>query len=185
MSFADPQMELLPDLDFQDASAPAVGDGLLDVEVTDGGIFNALDDLEHMAPWQLRNRLLRNWRVRKLAGEYSHCQQVACGKASHVGESIAKIGGEAVDDLGSPSGFLLAGKNNFPSMPICLDDDGVSREHGADACAAKAALDFSKCGAVCVWQARQRRWHGETSVLAGATACQATADFERRRRIQL
>jgi hypothetical protein len=60
LSFADTQMELLPDLDFQDASTPTVGDGLLDVEVTDGGIFNTLDDLEHVAPWQLRNRLLRN-----------------------------------------------------------------------------------------------------------------------------
>jgi len=77
LSFADPQMELLPDLDFQDASAPAVGDGLLDVEVSDGGIFDSLENLQNMAPWQLRNRLLRNWKIRKLAGEYFHCQQVA------------------------------------------------------------------------------------------------------------
>ena len=179
------EMEAVLDLDFQDASAPSVGDGLLDVEVTDGGIFNALNDLEDMAPRQLRNRLLRNWRIGKLASEYFHCQQVARGEALHGGESLAEIGGEAVDDLGAPSGFLLALKDDFSGMPVGFDDDGIGREHGPDARALQVAFDLLQCGAVGVRQARQRRWRGETSVLAGATACQANIGFQRHRRIQI
>ena len=105
-------------------------------------------------------------------------------KGPHVGEGIAEIGGEAVDDLGSPVGFLLAGKNDFSSVPIGFDDDRVGCKDGADACAAQMTLDLLQCGAVGVRQARKRRRRGETSLLAGATPCQATADFERRRRIQ-
>ena len=93
-------------------------------------------------------------------GKYFHCQQVACGKAPHVGEGVAKIGGKAVDDLGSQGGFLLALKDDFSGMPIGFDNDGVGCQNGT-------------------------RWRGETSVLAGSTACGATADFEQRRRIQL
>ena len=142
------EMEAVLELDFQDASAPSVGKGFPDVKVAVGGIFNALNDLEDMAPRQLRNRLLRNWRIWKLACEYFHCQQVARGEALHVGESLAKIGGEAVDDLGAPGGFLLALKDDFSGMPVGFDDDGIGREHGPDARALQVAFDFFKCGAV-------------------------------------
>jgi hypothetical protein len=142
------EMEAVLDLDFQDASAPSVGDGFPDVKLAVDGIFNALNDLEDMAPRQLRNRLLRNWRIGKLASEYFHCQQVARGEALHVGESLAEIGGEAVDDLGAPSGFLLALKYYFSGVPIGFDDDGIGREHGADARTLQVAFDFFKCGAV-------------------------------------
>jgi hypothetical protein len=141
-------METVLDLDFQDASAPSAGKGFPDVKLAVDGIFNALNDLEDMAPRQLRNRLLRNWRIGKLASEYFHCQQVARGEALHVGESLAEIGGEAVDDLGAPSGFLLALKYDFSGVPIGFDDDGIGREHGADARALQVAFDFFKCGAV-------------------------------------
>jgi hypothetical protein len=85
------EMESVLDLDFQDASAPSVGKGFPDVKLAVDGVFNALNDLEDMAPRQLRNRLLRNWRIRKLASEYFHCQQVARGEALHVRKSIAEI----------------------------------------------------------------------------------------------
>ena len=90
-----------------------------------------------------------------------------------------------VDDLGSLGGFLLAGKNDFSGVPIGFDDDGVGCKDGADACAAQMTLDLLQCGAVGVRQARKRRRRGETSLLAGATACQAPAGFERRLSIQL
>lgn len=53
------------DLRFQAAAAQAVCDGLADVKVPCGGVFDALDDLENMAPRQLRNRLFRNWLTAK------------------------------------------------------------------------------------------------------------------------
>jgi hypothetical protein len=41
-------------------AAPLWIDELVDVEVADGGVFDALHDLENMAPGQLRNGLLRD-----------------------------------------------------------------------------------------------------------------------------
>jgi hypothetical protein len=64
------EMKAVLDLDFQDASAPSVGKGFPDVKLAVDGIFNALNDLEDMAPRQLRNRLLRNWGFREFASEY-------------------------------------------------------------------------------------------------------------------
>ena len=71
------KVELVLNLDFQDAAAPAVGKGLADVEIAGGGVFQLLHDLEDVPPGQLRNRLLRNWTIREFAGEYFHRQQVA------------------------------------------------------------------------------------------------------------
>jgi len=71
-------VELVPDLDFQDAAAPAVGDSLLDVKIPGGGVFDPLNDLKNMSPRQLRNDLLRNWPDGKFKCNVLHCQQVAC-----------------------------------------------------------------------------------------------------------
>jgi hypothetical protein len=46
-----------------------VGDGLLDVKVSDGGIFDHLEKPDDMASGQLRNRLFRNCPVGECFGK--------------------------------------------------------------------------------------------------------------------
>jgi hypothetical protein len=57
----------------------------------------------------LRNRLLRNWAIGELAGEYLHAQQVACGEAAHVRELLFDIRSEAVNDFSTPGCVILPG----------------------------------------------------------------------------
>ena len=150
-------MEPVLDLNFEDATAPAVGEGFADVELADGGVFGTLHDLENVAPWQLRNRLLRNWASGELAGEYFHRQKVTRRQSAHIRELLFQVGGEAVDDFGAPGGFLLAGEDNFPSPPVGFDDDGIGHQDGANAGAAEVGLYFLKRGGVAL---RQRRSGG-------------------------
>lgn len=106
---------------------------------------------ENVTPRQLRNSLLRNWTTRELPGKDFHGQKVAGRQASHVREGFLKVGGKAVDDFGSPSGFLLAGENDFPGVPIRFDDNGIGRENGTDAGVAEVGLDLLKRGGVGLW----------------------------------
>ena len=62
-------------------------------------------------------------------------------------------------------------------MPIGFDNDGVGREHGADARAAQVALDLFQCGAVGVRQARKRRRRGETNLLRGCDRVPSACRF--------
>jgi hypothetical protein len=95
--------------------------------------------------------LFRNWVFRECLGKELHGEKVARGQATHVREGFLKVGGKAVDDFGSPSGFLLAGENDFPGVPIGFDDNGISSENGANAGVAEVGLDFLKRGGVGLW----------------------------------
>jgi hypothetical protein len=125
-----------------------MGEGLADVEITGGGVFGTLHDLKDMAPRQLRNRLLRNWAIRELSGKYLHREQITNGQAAHVRELLLEVGGEAVDNFGSPDGFPLAGENNFPGLPVGLDYDGVGSEDRPDAGTAEVGLNLLERGGV-------------------------------------
>ncbi len=125
-----------------------MGEGFADVEIACGGVFDHLDQPDDLAPRQLRNRLFRNWAIRKRLGKELHGQKVARGQATHVREGFLKVGGKAVDDFGSPCGFLLAGENDFPGVPLGFDHNGISRENGADAGVAEVGLDLLKRGDV-------------------------------------
>ncbi len=83
-------MEAVLDLDFQDASAPSVGKGFGDAKLAVGGVLNALNDLEDMAPRQLRNRLLRNWRIGKLASEYFIASRLRVERPCMVGKALRR-----------------------------------------------------------------------------------------------
>jgi hypothetical protein len=61
LRLAGAKVEVLLDLDFQNAAASAFGEAVVDLERAGGGVFCPLHDLENVAPRQLRNRLLRNW----------------------------------------------------------------------------------------------------------------------------
>jgi hypothetical protein len=50
LSFAQTKMQLLLDLDFQNATAPAVDECLLDIELARSGFFDPLDNLENVSP---------------------------------------------------------------------------------------------------------------------------------------
>ena len=92
--------------------------------------------------------MFHNWTVRERLGKGPHEKQVARSETSHVREGFLKVGGKAVDDFGSPSGFLLAGENDFSGVPIRFDDNGIGRENGADAGVAEVGLDLLKRGGV-------------------------------------
>jgi len=95
-----------------------------------------------MPPRQLRNSLLRNWASGEFTGEYLHGQQVARREAAHVREGFFEVGGKAVDDSGSPCGFLLPGEDDLPGLPLGFDDHGVGSDHGANAGVAEVGFDF-------------------------------------------
>ena len=95
--------------------------------------------------------MFHNWTVWEGFGKCPHREQVASSEPTHVREGFLKVGGKAVDDFGSPSSFLLAGENDFPGVPIRLDDNGIGRENGTDAGVAEVGLDLLKCGGVGHW----------------------------------
>jgi hypothetical protein len=95
--------------------------------------------------------LFRNCAVRECLGKELHGKKVARGQPTHVREGFLKVGGKAVDDFGSPSGFLLAGENDFPGVPIRFDHNGIGRENGTDAGVAEVGLDLLKRGGVGLW----------------------------------
>jgi hypothetical protein len=66
------EVELTLDLDFQVAAAPSAGDGLPDVELAGGRVFDHLEEPDDVSPRQLRNRLFRNWTIREGGGEQAH-----------------------------------------------------------------------------------------------------------------
>ena len=86
---------------------------------------------------------------------------------------MPEIGSEAIDDLGSPSGLLLAGEDNFARLPVGLDDDGVGREDGADAGAAEVGLYFLKRGGVALGQGSGGGRDREDRLGAGTTSREA------------
>jgi hypothetical protein len=129
-ALAEAEVELLLDLQLHDAAAPAVGDGLLDVEIPRGGVLDHLEEPDDVSPRQLRNRLFRNWASGTLRPNL-HGQEVAPMKVPPCpGNASRKIGGEAINDPGTPGGFLLAGEDDFPGLPVGFDDDGVGGQHG-------------------------------------------------------
>ncbi len=103
---------------------------------------------QNVAPGQLRNRLFRNWAFREGLGKELHGEKVPRRQSAHVREGFLKVGGKAVDDFGSPIGFLLAGENDFPGVPIRFDHNGIGRENGTDAGVAEVGLDLLKSGCV-------------------------------------
>ena len=100
----------------------------------------------------MRNRLLRNWVFGELTGEYLHRQEVPHREPTHIGESLLKVNGEAVNDFGSPSGFLLAGENDFSRVPVGFDNDGIGRKDGTDAGTAEVGLNLLERGGVSLGQ---------------------------------
>ena len=95
--------------------------------------------------------MFHNWTVWERLGKGPHGKQVASSEATHVREGFLKVGGKAINDFGSPSGFLLAGENDFPGVPIGFDDNRIGRENGTDAGVAEVGLDFLKRGGVGLW----------------------------------
>lgn len=164
LRLARPEMELALDLNFRHVTAPPMGDGLADVERARVRVFDPLHDLEGVSPGQLRNRLLRNWACWELTGKNLHRQKVAHRKAAHVRECFLQVGGEAVDDSGPPTGFLLTGENDSSRVPVCLDENGIRGEDSADAGAAEMGLYLLKGGGVALGQRCGRRGHRKDGV---------------------
>ncbi len=67
LCLARAEVELVLDLQFEDRAAPAVGEGLADAEIAGRGVFHHLHEANDLAPGQLRNRLFRNWALRRMA----------------------------------------------------------------------------------------------------------------------
>ena len=145
----------------------AAGDWLVDVELAGNALFNALHDLKHMPPGQLRNRLLRNWNFGKLARKNLHRQKVAGGKPGHARKLDPKVSGEPVNDLGPPGSFLQSGEDNLPRLPVSFDDDGIGCQDGPNAGAAEVHLDLPQCDSVVRGQGGRRRRNGKDGVGTG------------------
>jgi hypothetical protein len=86
--------------------------------------------------------LLRNWAIRELASKYLHGQQVPRGQPAHVRELFSQVGGQTINDLGTPGRLFLALKDDLACMPIGFHDDGIRCQHGADSGMAEVALDL-------------------------------------------
>ena len=70
-----------------------------------------------MAPGDLCT-LLHNWLLGPGLGESPHVFEVPGREALHAGEFPAEVLGQAVDDLGPPAVFLLAGEDVAADLPV-------------------------------------------------------------------
>ena len=113
--------------------------------------------------------MFHNWAVREGFGKCSHGEQVAASEPAHVREGFLEVGGEPVNDFGTPGGLLLAGEDDFSSLPVGFDDDGVGRQNGADASTAEVGLYLLKRGGVALGQRRGSRRNREDRFGPGAT----------------
>ena len=87
-----------------------------------------------------------------------HGYQVTRRKSAHIGEGFLQVGGEAIDDSGTPGGLFLPCQDDFPGVSVGFDDDGIGRQDGTDTATAEMGLDFLKCGGVALGQRRRRRY---------------------------
>jgi len=135
-------MELLLNLHFHEAAAPAVGNGLADIKLPHGRLFDHLEQADDVAPGQLRNRLFRNFTRRESQGQQLHGQQIASRQPLHARKGLPQVGGQAVNHLGSPALLLLTLENDLAGLPIGSNNHRIRRQSRADPGLLEVPFDF-------------------------------------------
>jgi len=146
---SDPTVQVSGDVVGEDVAGPAVFEGRGGVPVPHGGVGELVEQDRDVAPWQLRNRLLRNqaWVGRS---EGAHVDEVATGQPSHVGEGGAQVGGEPVDDPGAPALGVLTLQHGVAQGPVQREQFRVDGPLGAPAGGCDGALEVLEQLAVAV-----------------------------------
>lgn len=81
-----------------------------------------------VVPGSLCKRLLHELADRPGSGERPHVLEVSRRETLHLRELPAKIGREAVDDLGPPPLLLLPNEDDLPDVPV-QEQHGYVRSH--------------------------------------------------------
>ena len=102
-----------------------------------------LEQGEIVVPGDLCKRPLHNSLAGPRLGESPHIFKVARREAGHLREAMAKVGGQPVDDLRSPSCLILPLRDLATDLPIEKNHFVVDGVPGADLCRADAFLDVS------------------------------------------
>lgn len=121
------------DLQRQNAAAPALPGTLRCVPESRLRIAQPVEEHDVLAPGEIWQQPLHNFGVRPGGSEVAHVTQVARREARHVGEGIAEIRGESIDDLRTPAFVLLASEDGAPHVPVELEHGGVGGHDGAKA----------------------------------------------------
>jgi len=67
---------------------------------------------------QFSNSLLDNFDIRPSLGEGAHVHQVDVGKPLHVGEGVAQVLRQPLNDLGAPALPPLSGQDVAADLPV-------------------------------------------------------------------
>ena len=93
-----------------------------------------------MSPWQYCNAVLQYYVLRVCFCKSSHVAKVSGGESLHVGEGLAQVGCEPVDDARAPTFPSLSRENLAADAMVEAHEFFVHRERGACACALDVAL---------------------------------------------
>lgn len=97
-----------------------------------------------MRPRNLCSKLLHKWPVRPGRSEGAHVLEVTRREALHLGEGLAQVRGQTVDDLGSPAGAFLAFQDQAAKIPVEQDHGSVGGQDDAQPLLADALLDLAQ-----------------------------------------
>lgn len=121
-------IELRFNLVLKDIAAPAVLDRRSCVPEPLRFVGDAVEKQNVLAPRQLCNNLLHNCGISPFLGEFPHIFQISRGEPFDVRELRMKIGGELIDDAGTPAMGGLALENLSPNPPVKQDQFAVDGE---------------------------------------------------------
>ena len=112
-------------------------------------------------PGDLCKSLLHDCPLRPCRSEGAHVFEVARREALHVGERLAQVRGQPVDDLRTPAFAFLPVEDDAADVPVVQDHRCVGGEDDPQALLLDVPLDLSEGLRVAARQLRTRRRHEE------------------------
>jgi hypothetical protein len=99
-------------------------------------------------PGCLCSNLLHKLPIRPSGGERPHVLEVARRQSTHVGKRLPQVGGQAVNDLGTPTLFVLPLQDDLPDVPAHQSHRRIGDKYGMQTGLLDAFLDLREDGEV-------------------------------------
>jgi hypothetical protein len=145
------------DLELQNVVRPALRSTLTRIPEAILWAFALLQQRDMVIPGYLCKNLLHNCGMRPGSRQGPHVFEVTRRQAAHIRKRLAQVGGESVDNPGTPAFALLPFQYQPPDIPIEHNHGRIGRHNDAQALSLDASLDLTENAPVAVGQPGMRR----------------------------